>query len=171
MSLIRCSECGREFSDRSAACPHCGGPTPRHAAGKSKKEKAAGANGTHVVLHFALVIVLLSLGSQLSRVFRPVLHAAGMAPSARWVVDNAGGDEGCSVLGDYCVRVRCVVTNAGDAAGTARLVATLYEDSGVVKANHTATRYLLPARQDTVVFDFPEAALSKKQSSGCAILR
>lgn len=171
MGLIRCSDCGKYFSDESAACPHCGRPTPPHTASKSKKVKAAGANGTHVVLHFVLVIILLSLGSQLSRVFQPALHAAGMAPAARWVVDNAGGDGGCSVLGDYCVRVRCVVTNAGDAAGTARLVATLYEDSGAVKANHTATRYLLPSRQDTVVFDFPEAAMGKKQSSSCAILR
>lgn len=26
MSLIKCSECGREFSDKAAACPNCGCP-------------------------------------------------------------------------------------------------------------------------------------------------
>ena len=27
MALIRCSECGKEFSDKAAACPNCGCPT------------------------------------------------------------------------------------------------------------------------------------------------
>lgn len=27
MSLITCSECGKEFSDKAAACPNCGCPT------------------------------------------------------------------------------------------------------------------------------------------------
>jgi len=26
MALIVCSECGKEFSERAAACPHCGCP-------------------------------------------------------------------------------------------------------------------------------------------------
>lgn len=27
MALIKCTECGKEFSDRAAACPNCGCPT------------------------------------------------------------------------------------------------------------------------------------------------
>lgn len=27
MALIRCSECGKEFSDKAASCPNCGCPT------------------------------------------------------------------------------------------------------------------------------------------------
>lgn len=27
MALIRCNECGKEFSDKAAACPNCGCPT------------------------------------------------------------------------------------------------------------------------------------------------
>jgi NMD protein affecting ribosome stability and mRNA decay len=27
MSLIKCPECGKDFSDRAAACPNCGCPT------------------------------------------------------------------------------------------------------------------------------------------------
>lgn len=27
MALIKCIECGKEFSDRAAACPNCGCPT------------------------------------------------------------------------------------------------------------------------------------------------
>ena len=26
MSLIKCSECGNEISDKASACPHCGSP-------------------------------------------------------------------------------------------------------------------------------------------------
>lgn|SRR3990167_6423620 len=27
MAIIKCSECGREISDRASACPSCGNPT------------------------------------------------------------------------------------------------------------------------------------------------
>ena len=27
MALIKCSECGKEFSDKASACPNCGSPT------------------------------------------------------------------------------------------------------------------------------------------------
>ena len=27
MALIKCSECGKEFSDKASACPNCGCPT------------------------------------------------------------------------------------------------------------------------------------------------
>ena len=27
MALIRCTECGKEFSDKAPACPNCGCPT------------------------------------------------------------------------------------------------------------------------------------------------
>ena len=26
MALIKCSECGREISDKASSCPHCGCP-------------------------------------------------------------------------------------------------------------------------------------------------
>lgn len=26
MALIKCTECGKEFSDKAAACPNCGCP-------------------------------------------------------------------------------------------------------------------------------------------------
>ena len=27
MALIKCTECGKEISDKAASCPHCGSPT------------------------------------------------------------------------------------------------------------------------------------------------
>jgi DNA-directed RNA polymerase subunit RPC12/RpoP len=31
MALIKCSECGRDVSDRAGVCPHCGAPLLRQA--------------------------------------------------------------------------------------------------------------------------------------------
>ena len=33
VALIVCPECGKEFSDRAAACPHCGCPNDSQAEG------------------------------------------------------------------------------------------------------------------------------------------
>ena len=37
-------------------------------------------------------------------------------------------NESCTIVGEYCVRVRCAVTNAGSAAGISRVAAELNED-------------------------------------------
>lgn len=29
MTLIKCPECGKDISDKSNSCPHCGYPTPK----------------------------------------------------------------------------------------------------------------------------------------------
>lgn len=34
MALIACAECGKEISDKAAACPHCGAPVTKAAANK-----------------------------------------------------------------------------------------------------------------------------------------
>ncbi|CAN7495447.1 zinc ribbon domain-containing protein [Acidovorax sp. LjRoot74] len=34
MALIACAECGKEISDKAAACPHCGAPVAKAAANK-----------------------------------------------------------------------------------------------------------------------------------------
>lgn len=65
MALIACRECGREVSDRAAACPHCGcpvtagppvpPPVPPPAAATVPKKKAG--CGTLLVAVFTLVAV------------------------------------------------------------------------------------------------------------------
>jgi hypothetical protein len=42
MALIACSECGREFSDKAAACPACGNPS----AASQRESSANHLNGT-----------------------------------------------------------------------------------------------------------------------------
>lgn len=41
MSLIKCSECGKEISDKAAACPHCGCPVEISLSKIEKQAKSA----------------------------------------------------------------------------------------------------------------------------------
>lgn len=44
MALITCPECGREVSDKAAACPYCGNPLKENAdTGMSTKADAVSA--------------------------------------------------------------------------------------------------------------------------------
>lgn len=66
MALVRCSECGKEVSNRAAACPHCGNPLPpqppeANRAGDQKKpwhqrSFSAGAGCLILVAVFGLPI-------------------------------------------------------------------------------------------------------------------
>lgn len=44
MALIKCPECGKEFSDRAAACPNCGCPV--EAISENEKEEISGTPRT-----------------------------------------------------------------------------------------------------------------------------
>ena len=88
------------------------------------------------------------------------------APAPKFIIDNVDANESCTVVGEYCVRVRCAITNSGTAAGIAQVAADLAEDS-VVIATRKATRSLDVGAQDTLVLDFPEANLGKEHSFRC----
>lgn len=45
MAMVNCSECGKEISDKAAACPHCGAPT----APKNTDPNACAKCGTHYI--------------------------------------------------------------------------------------------------------------------------
>lgn len=42
MALIKCTECGKEVSDKAAACPNCGCPVPRDEMNDQTKEELQG---------------------------------------------------------------------------------------------------------------------------------
>ena len=50
MALIKCSECGKEISDKATSCPNCGCPT------KFASEKATQKNENTIVILFFLGI-------------------------------------------------------------------------------------------------------------------
>ena len=40
MALIKCEDCKKEYSDKAAACPHCGAPNPKIAEAEAKAAEA-----------------------------------------------------------------------------------------------------------------------------------
>ena len=44
MALITCTECGKEFSDKAAACPNCGCPTEYVIQETKEKQKSESVN-------------------------------------------------------------------------------------------------------------------------------
>ena len=163
MALVQCPECKQEISDQATACPHCGAPRPGATASGSQAASSSGApqprpgRGAWPIV---LIVVLALAAFLLYRMNRPALERAGVVASARFSVDNAGANEDCTVLGDYCVRVRCAVTNIGDASGVSQLAADYVEDSKVIATRRATSRMLDPGQQDTLTLDFPEATLA-----------
>ena len=54
MALIACEDCGKEYSPRAAACPHCGAPPPRVLRMAAKDESR---RRTGLVILRALVVL------------------------------------------------------------------------------------------------------------------
>ena len=116
---------------------------------------------------WSLVILVLVIGGILFLQRKtPQAPEAPAAPAPKWIIDNVDATDVCTVVGEYCIRVRCAITNAGSAPGIAQVAADLAEDS-VVIATRRATRSVDPGRQDTLALDFPEANLGKDHSFRC----
>ena len=59
MALIKCSECGKEVSDKANACPNCGAPIKED---EIKKEVKAGIKVTKklaIILIIALSLIII----------------------------------------------------------------------------------------------------------------
>ena len=57
MALIKCSECGKDISDKASACPHCECPLSNaEQSQKNKKEKGMGAKSTKILIATALIV-------------------------------------------------------------------------------------------------------------------
>lgn len=55
MSLIKCSECGKEMSDKANSCPGCGAPVPYNG---TRINQPQNMNNTHVDNHLAKAILV-----------------------------------------------------------------------------------------------------------------
>jgi hypothetical protein len=190
MSLVPCPECNQQVSTLAATCPHCGAPlqpaaapapasappppppppapTPepvRPVAAIPEPEQPARGFPWFLVLMAAVIVGIVLLQRKKSDGSQgPDTPAA--APAPKWIIDNVDANESCTVVGEYCIRVRCAITNSGTAAGIAQIAADLSEDS-VVIATRKATRSLDVGAQDTLVLDFPEANLGKDHRFRC----
>src|SRR5687767_1178530 len=71
MALTKCSECGREVSDKATSCPGCGAPiTPVIAASPGRTQEALGPETTLLTEHRAIfrekpmvLVILVLLGA------------------------------------------------------------------------------------------------------------
>lgn len=53
MALIKCSECGKEVSDKAKKCPHCG------ASNKIQNGKKGNTNILHIIIGILLAVLLI----------------------------------------------------------------------------------------------------------------
>jgi hypothetical protein len=186
VALIQCRECKQEISDQAAACPHCGAPNtpvaspppppppssqspapppPPPAPSPPAGGAGPGRRSGGLLLGGLLVLALGVIGVlQISR--RQRVEPPSPPPAPRFIVDNVDANETCTVLGEYCIRVRCAITNAGSAPGVVQIAAELNEDSVSIGTRH-GTRSLAVGQQDTLTLDFPEANLGKQHSFRC----
>jgi hypothetical protein len=160
LALIQCPECKREISDQALACPHCGAPRASSPQAPREQSVPRATPNRRPILMVILAAVLVVAAYLVSR---PTLQKAGVVASARFAVDNAGGDEQCTVLGDYCMRVRCAVTNIGETSGVARVAADFLEDDTLVATHRGTTELLEPGQHDTLTLNFPEATMASTQ--------
>jgi zinc ribbon protein len=174
MSLIQCSECGKNLSDRAAACPNCGQPShavPIPAVVSVEKN-------SHPILTFiggAVVVVggLAIVGAVMEEregqgpAAAPKVVATQISmpapavppPAARFIVTDVLMDENCTEIGDYCVNVHCTYQNVGNAAGARRVSADLEKGNGNSVAVHDSNLTLLTGATQRVTFNFKEAIL------------
>jgi hypothetical protein len=111
--------------------------------------------------------VLLIAGVVVVQVIKRGTAHASVSSAPSWLVDNVDANESCTVLGEFCIRVRCAVTNSGTAQGIVQVTAELNEES-VTIGTRRGTRSLVPGQQDTLTFDFPEANLGKEHTFRCS---
>ena len=116
------------------------------------------------ILKLLAVALLLILAVLLSL---PWLRKAGIIPTPAFAVDNVGGSEACTVLGDYCLRVQCAAANTGNAQGSIRISAEMIPEQGT-STTHFTTRVIAAGQREVVSLDFPEAELGKKYSYRCS---
>lgn len=143
--------------------PRAFASTPPAASSAAPPPQARGTGGRILVILAILIIV----GVAVALVIKRGTAHASVSPAPSWLVDNVDANDSCTVLGEFCIRVRCAVTNAGTAEGIVQVTAQLNEDS-VPLSTRRGTRSLVPGQQDTLTFDFPEANLGKEHTFRCS---
>lgn len=108
MSLVKCTECGREISDKATACPGCGAPTAALASAAASPAESAGAPAATEpkqsralsFLGIAVLVVVLGFGA-LMTIGALVKPAAGdsdvcaqSAAAAHYIAAESGANPG-----------------------------------------------------------------------------
>lgn len=166
--VIDCRECGGKVSTEAAACPHCGAPTAQRPSdsGTKSKTRRRGIGGS--ALRIVGLVILIVAAFIAWKLARPGLEDVGVLKAPKWVVENAGGDDSCTRVGDFCMRTKCLVRNVGDDAGAVDVRAVLDEQGGRQVEKRTTLR-LAPGQSETLTFDFFEAEMGRQYRYGCRV--
>ena len=78
MALIECSECGKEVSEKAAACPSCGNPISEQQPRELRTEKVGRTGGAYEGVGFLLIVIGMLSGMM------------GAASGIAWTVALAG---------------------------------------------------------------------------------
>lgn len=117
----------------------------------------------------AAVALLGVGGAELYQRYGGRLDEPRPEPKPRWELVSSEADMSCSALFEYCVRVRCTVSNVGDGAGRVAVQASLR--GGAEPIRKTERVFVRPKQRETIVIDFPEARLGENYEERCLVLR
>lgn len=163
MALHPCIECRKDISDKASVCPNCGAPQPSVNTASLTENKG---NSSVVKTVLSLLVIFISVFI-IWKIAAPMLKTTGVMPVAKWSVDNIVGNDECTVLGNYCMRVRCAVTNVGDDKGATQVIATIRSNDGI-QTTKRSTVILQPNEKNVQVFDFPEAEMNREYKYLCS---
>jgi len=171
--LVPCAECGQLVSRQASACPRCGAPLKR-------RRKRGGMIAAFVVgsllagggvfalerqgmLHVPSAAPAADSASSSATAVVPLLDTVRVVETrkpvivhvaaARWKTGSVESDGGCSRLFDSCLRVRCTVSNTGDADGETEVTARVY---GRETYRRVRSVRLEAGGRQVMTFDFPE---------------
>lgn len=167
MAMIKCDECGKDISDRAAACPNCGGPVqvlrslaaPSFRVLEEKRRNPPPARLIGLgVLGLALAAALVSFYAIPARQGKDSSQMKTAPPTPppapKWQIVNTTADTNCGNILDSCIQIHCMVANAGDAPGTVRITAFLQNATQTLEKS--ATTFLAPGTKEKVTIAFPD---------------
>jgi hypothetical protein len=169
MTLRPCAECGREISDQAPTCPHCGAPQQKAEAATTAAAPSQPGTPRGKVLSLALIALLAVVG-----VYGVVTFASAPdepsppLPSPKWHIAQGEQSDDCTVLGDYCETVICVIRNIGDGAGVVRVKAVLVpaRRDGRTLSDERMSR-VEPGAEIRERFDFRAAEMGADYTGRC----
>ena len=166
MALQFCTECGKEVSNRAAACPHCGHPVEGAIVPQPTEPPAVVVKkNAHPVLTVIGIVAVALAGLIGVAVVLVALHK-----EAKFVARDPANDDACTQWNDYCINIYCTFENVGNASGQSRVRAQLLDAATrVVRADHYEDLTLAPQESQRLKFSFPEAELDWRVSYVCSV--
>ena len=166
MALQFCTECGKEVSNKAAACPHCGHPVEDAIVPQRLDAPVVivkkNSHPVLTVVGIVAIVVAVLVGV--------VILIAVTHKESKFIARDATSDDACTQWNDYCINVYCTFENVGNAGGQERVRVQLLDTSTrQVRADHYDDLTLAPQESQRLKFTFPEAELDWRVSFMCSV--